>query len=330
MSRTLITGGAGFIGSHLARALVERGHEVDLVDSLVRGRADDDIAELERSGAVRLIPGDLLDPAFLPALDGDHDRVVHLAAIVGVANVLGGPDRTLRDNAVMLNHVLAWAATLPRLQRVLFASTSEIYAGTARTSQLPVPTPENVPITFPDPADARASYALSKLYGEALCHHAGLPFTIIRPHNVYGPRMGLSHVIPELLERAHAAPDGGVLEVFSADHRRAFCYVEDAVELIARALESPAGAGETLNVGSEGPEVTMGELASLVVATVGKRLDVRPLPATPGSPLRRCPDMGHAERLTGYRARVDLADGVARTYAWYRRRVFDAGGAAVR
>ena len=330
MSRTLITGGAGFIGAHLARALAERGHEVDLVDSLARGRADEEVAALERTGAVRLIPGDLLDPAFLPSLGTEHDRVVHLAAIVGVANVLGGPDRTLRDNAVMLNHVLAWAATLPRLQRVLFASTSEIYAGTARVGELPVPTPEDVPLTFPDPADARATYALSKLYGEALCHHSGLPFTIIRPHNVYGPRMGLSHVIPELLERARAALDGGELEVFSADHRRSFCYVEDAAELLARALEAPAGAGATINVGREGPEVTMGELASLVVATVGKRLDVRPLPATPGSPLRRCPDMGRAERLTGYRARVDLADGVARTYAWYRRRVFDAGGAAVR
>jgi UDP-glucose 4-epimerase len=330
VSRTLITGGAGFIGSHLARALVERGDEVLLVDSLARGQADEDIAALERSGSVRLVRGDLLDASFLPGIGDDVDRIVHLAAIVGVANVLGGPGRTLRDNAVMLNHVLAWAATLPRLERVLFASTSEIYAGTAATFGLPVPTPEAVPLTVADPADARASYALSKLYGEALCHHSGLPFTIIRPHNVYGPRMGLSHVIPELLERAHAAPDGGTLEVFSADHRRAFCYVEDAAEIIARALAEPGCAGETLNVGSEGPEVTMGELASLVVATVGKRLDVRPLAATPGSPQRRCPDMARTGRLTGHRARVGLADGVARTYAWYRRRVFDAGGAAVR
>jgi nucleoside-diphosphate-sugar epimerase len=330
VSRTLITGGAGFIGAHLARRLAERGHEVDLVDSLARGQADEEIAELERSAPVRLVRGDLLDPSFLPGLSRDYDQVVHLAAIVGVANVLGGPGRTLRDNAVMVNHVLAWAATLPRLGRVLFASTSEIYAGTVSTFGLPVPTPEAVPLTVPDPADARATYALSKLYGEALCHHSGLPFTIIRPHNVYGPRMGLSHVIPELLERAHAAPDGGVLEVFSPEHRRAFCYVGDAAELIARALEGPACAGETLNVGSEGPEITMGELASLVVATVGKRLDVRPREATPGSPVRRCPDMSHTERLTGYRARVDLADGVARTYAWYRRRGFDAGGVAVR
>ena len=330
MSRALITGGAGFIGAHLARTLVARGHEVDLLDSLARGRADEEVSELERSSGVRLVQADLLDERSLDDLDGGYEWVVHLAAIVGVANVLGGPDRTLRDNAVMTGNVLGWAGRLPRLERVLFACTSEIYAGTVRTFGAPIPTPEAVPLTIADPADPRSSYALSKLYGEALCHYAGLPFTIIRPHNVYGPRMGLSHVIPELLERAHAAPDGGVLEVYSADHRRTFCYVEDAVELIARALESPGCAGATINVGSPGPEVSMGELASLVAETVGRTLEIRGLPATPGSPLRRCPDMTTAERLTGYTARTSLATGVGLTYDWYRRRVFEGGSAVTR
>ena len=161
MSRTLITGGAGFIGAHLARALAERGDEVDLVDNLARGRADEEIAELERTGSVRLIRGDLLDPPSCPTLGDDYDHVVHLAAIVGVANVLGGPTRTLRDNAAMLNHVLAWAATLPRLERVLVRLHERgLRRHRSTSASCPSRRPRTVPLTVADPADARTTYML--------------------------------------------------------------------------------------------------------------------------------------------------------------------------
>jgi UDP-glucose 4-epimerase len=328
--KTLVTGGAGFVGLHLAHALVARGHTVHLADDFSRGRRDDELEELERSPSVRLLRLDLLDPDALGALDRDYEQVVHLAALVGVARVLDGPYRTLRGNVAMTQHVVDWAQRLPRLDRLLFASTSEIYAGTAATFGVPVPTPEAVPLTVADVADPRTAYAISKLYGESLCRHAGIPFTIVRPHNVYGPRMGLAHVIPELLERAHAAPAGGVLEVASIDHRRAFCFVEDAVELLARMLERPACEGQTLNVGGAEPDVSIGELAERVIATVGKPLSVRALPPTPGSPGRRCPDMRRTRALTGYEAQTGLDAGLERTYAWYRPRVFDGPGAAVR
>jgi nucleoside-diphosphate-sugar epimerase len=167
---------------------------------------------------------------------------------------------------------------------------------------------------------------LSKLYGEAMCRHAGVPFTCVRPHNVYGPRMGLAHVIPELLQRAHDASDGR-LEVFSVEHRRTFCYVDDAVEMIARALESPRCEGATLNVGTQAPEVTIGELAALIVSVVGKKLEIVPGPTTPGSPERRCPDMSRTAELTGYTSRVALEDGVRRTYEAYRETVFEPAAA---
>jgi len=167
---------------------------------------------------------------------------------------------------------------------------------------------------------------LSKLYGEALCLGSGLPVTIVRPHNFYGPRMGLSHVIPELLKRAHEAPDGGILEVYSVDHRRTFCFIEDAVETIARASEEPACEGETLNIGTQEPEISIGELAELVACVVGKTLEITPLPATPGSPQRRCPDISKTASLTGYRPRVSLDEGVRRTYDWYRTVVFAGEG----
>jgi UDP-glucose 4-epimerase len=328
--KAVITGGAGFIGVHLARAMLERGWRVDLVDNFARGVQDPDLDSLQASGSARLLERDLLAPDAFVGFDDDYEYVVHLAAIVGVSHVVGRPYDVLADNVLMTSHAISWARHQPRLQRFLFASTSEVYSGTLAHAGGPVPTPEAVPVTLPDVSEPRTSYLLSKIYGEAMCHHAGVPFTIFRPHNVYGPRMGLSHVIPELLQRADAAADGESLEVFSVDHRRTFCYVEDAVEMILRAAQSPLAAGETLNIGNDAPEVTIGELALLVVKTVGKSLEIVPLLPTPGSPPRRCPDMTKTSALTDYRPTVSLDRGIERTYDWYRTRVFEAEGIAAR
>ena len=328
MKKALIAGGAGFIGLHLGRRLVEEGFQVDLVDDFSRGVEDHALASLVSSRAVRVLRRDLSRADALDDADRDYDLIVHLAAIVGVGHVLERPYAVLRDNVVTLLPSLACALRQRSLGRFVFASTSEVYAGTLERATLPIPTPEDALLVLPDLSRPRTSYMLSKLYGEALCHHAGVPFTIVRPHNVYGPRMGLAHVIPELLQRAHDAPDGGRLEVFSVDHRRTFCYVDDAVEMIRRAAESPACDGETLNVGRQAPEVTIGELAELVVQVVGKRLEIVPRPATAGSPARRCPDMSRTFALTGYEAQTDLERGVARTYGWYASHVFSPSAAA--
>ena len=328
--KALITGGAGFIGNHLARHLLERGYRVDIADSFLRGAHDAEIAALAASEEVRLLHVDLLQANALDDADSDYDCIFHFAAIVGVAHVLERPQAVLRDNVAMLTHALDFARNQTRLQRFVFPSTSEVYAGTLEHFGLELPTPESTPLALPDLARPRTSYMLSKIYGEALCQHAGLPFTILRPHNVYGPRMGLSHVVPELLERAHKARENDVLEVFSIDHRRTFCYVDDAVAMFAQAAEAAECEGETLNLGTEGPEITIGELAAIVVDVVGNPLHIVPGPETQGSAPRRCPDMSRTIRLTGYRPHVALRDGVERTYAWYRANVFDAGGVYTR
>jgi UDP-glucose 4-epimerase len=139
--------------------------------------------------------------------------------------------------------------------------------------------------------------------------------------------MGLSHVIPELLERAHQAPDGGILKVSSIDHTRSFCHVRDAVEMLVRAAQEPACAGETINVGRQEPEVRIGALARTVIDVVGRDLEIEPLPPTPGSPARRAPEMSKAAGLLGYTAAVGLEDGIRDTYEWYRANVF-AGGSS--
>jgi UDP-glucose 4-epimerase len=318
----LITGGAGFIGARLARRLAAEGVDVDLVDDFSRAVRDDEVAALLAAGGVRVLPRDLRTPGALDDLDDRYDLVVHLAAVVGVAHVVRDPLAVLEDSVAMLHTVIAAARRQREPPRLLFASTSEVYAGTLEQGLLPLPTPEETPLTVARLARPRTAYMLAKIYGEAMCQQAQVPFSIVRPHNVYGPRMGLSHVIPELLQRADAAPDGGVLTVASVDHRRTFCFVDDAVEMLWRIASSPEAAGATLNVGTSAPEVTIGDLAAMVAATVGKRLEIVPLPATPGSPPRRCPDMSQTHRITGDAPRIDLASGLRRTYDWYRRYVF--------
>jgi UDP-glucose 4-epimerase len=323
VKRALITGGAGFIGFHLARRLAETGYEVDIVDNLARGAVDSDFSRLLEATSTRLYTVDLLEAGGLASLDRSYTHVVHLAAIVGVRNVVANPVPTLVDNVVIARNVLDWAQANPKLERFLFLSTSEVYGGAQAAGILPIPTPEDILLTLPRLEEARTSYALSKIAGEALCHYGGVPFTILRPHNVYGPRMGLDHVVPELLQRAHAAPEGGTLEVYSVEHRRTFCFVDDAVEIIRLVLEEPNAAGKTLNLGAADPEVTMGELGERVARTVGKHLDVVALAPTPGSPARRRPDTAAARALTGFEPRVSLDDGLEQTYAWYRENVFE-------
>lgn len=318
MTRALITGGAGFIGLHLARHLLSHGVEVALLDNFARGRKDGELDAVLEDKRASLVTAELRHGQTPPGLGTDFDVIYHLAARVGVANVAEAPYEVLSDNVAMTLGAIELARRQRNLARIVFASSSEVYAAAAAQGQLAFPTPETAPLVAPPLENPRSAYALSKIYGEALCHQSGLPFTIIRPHNVYGPRMGMAHVIPELLKRAWETPSGGEFPVFSVDHSRTFCFIDDAVEAIRRAAEHPAGAGLTLNVGSDTPEVAIGELAKLVLETVGKELNIVARPATQGSPRRRCPDIGAIETLTGHRPAISLADGLARTFDWYR------------
>jgi nucleoside-diphosphate-sugar epimerase len=320
--RALITGGAGFIGAHLARRLLADGHAVDLVDNLSRGVDDELIAELRRSDRFAVHVADLRDTRCVEGLGSGYTHIFHFAALLGVQNVIDRPGEVLRDNVAMVQTVLDLGRRQGRLRRLVFPSTSEVYAGTQLHFELPIPSPESAPLAVPPLEQPRTSYMLSKIYGEALVHHAGLPFTIVRPHNVYGPRMGLAHVVPQLLQRIAATPDGGELTVYSIDHRRTMCFVDDAVEHLVRLMDAEAAIGGTFNVGVQSPEVTIGDLAALLCDTVGRRLVLVAGETAPGSPPRRCPDMTRTIAVTGHQPAVGLAEGVARTYRWYAENVF--------
>ena len=122
------------------------------------------------------------------------------------------------------------------------------------------PTKEDTPLTITDLNEARTSYMLSKIYGESMCINSMLPITIIRPHNFYGPRMGLSHVIPELMKKVIESKNTRI-DVFSVDHKRTFCFIDDAVTAIQKLAESKKSIGQVYNIGDDEEEVNMGDLS---------------------------------------------------------------------
>ncbi len=323
MKYALITGGAGFVGLALARHLWHEGWHVDILDNFSRATTDKDLVSFCDQPRIELIKADLLDLGSALLASPGYQVIFHCAAHLGVAKVSQTPEAVLRDNIAMTTSILDYAKQQPSLERFVFASSSEVYAGTAEYFDLPIPTPEDNPLAIADITRPRTSYMLSKIVGEALCTYSGLPFTIIRPHNIYGPRMGLAHVIPQMLERAYHASDHQPFDVYSADHTRTFCFIDDAVEMIARAAQAPACEHAVLNIGCASPEITMAALAALILDIAGRKAKIRPCPPTEGSPERRAPDMSRSAELTGYRAKVGLEDGIRRCLEWYRDNVFE-------
>jgi UDP-glucose 4-epimerase/UDP-glucuronate decarboxylase len=319
MARVLVLGGAGFIGAHLAARLAGEGHALTLVDDLSRGRRDPTMEALVARPNVRLMQADLTRAGVLDPLPRQWDQVYMLAAVVGVRNVETDPARVVRVNTLSLLHLLDW---MPGQGEVLFfASTSETYAGGVAAGHVPVPTPEAVPLGIPDVAAPRFAYAASKMLGEAAVLHTararGLRAVIGRFHNVYGPRMGTDHVIPELSLRALRREDP--FRVFGPEQRRAFCHVADAVEAITRLMATEAAWGQVVNVGNDAEETAIADLVARILETARFAPAVEARPAPAGSVPRRCPDIGRLRALTGFAPKVGLEAGVGETFDWYRR-----------
>jgi Nucleoside-diphosphate-sugar epimerases len=227
----------------------------------------------------------------------------------------------LDKNIRLLKNTLEIANHQKNLTRFIFASTSEIYAGALNHYGLDFPTPETTPLTINSLNEPRTSYMLSKIYGEAMCLHSDLPATIIRPHNFYGPRMGLSHVIPELMKKV-VRIDIGKLDVYSVNHRRTFCYIADAVKMIQLLAESDRSIGEAYNVGNDDEETTMGDLAKKIIDLIGKDIGINSMPVTQGSPERRCPSIAKLKDAISYTKHYPLDKGLQETFDWYNKNIF--------
>ena len=325
MTRTLILGGTGFIGLNLARRLAELaapGDEILLTDNFSRGPHDEDVDDILRryETTVRLDQIDLSLPGAYQRFHGAFDFVYLLASIVGVGPSERAPETVMRVNTTIILGALEWMARSGS-KRVFFSSTSENYAGGYELGIIPIPTPEDVPLVIGDIRNPRFSYAVTKIWGEAACifygSHHGFTSIIGRYHNVYGPRMGWDHVIPQLTSRIVCGERP--LRVKSPDQTRAFCHVSDAVEATRLVMQSPeVQNGTIVHIGDDREEVAIGDLAKRLLALAGRAQEYESAPAPIGSVLRRAPDISLLRRLTGFVPRVSMTEGLAETFAWYR------------
>ncbi len=315
----LITGGAGFIGYHLANSLSNQGYNVTILDNFARGEEDKEFKELIEKDNVSLIKGDITLSETFDKLQ-DYDQIYHLAAINGTENFYNIPDKVLKVGILGTINVLDWFVKKGK-GKLLFSSSSETYAGSLKLlgDKFPIPTPEDVPLVVDDPKNLRWSYGASKILSEIAIHSYAKAknmenFVIIRYHNIYGPRMGREHVIPQFIERI--VKKENPFKIFGGQETRTFCYVDDAVRATQMVMEKETN-GKTINIGRSDDEIKIIDLAKKLFGIVGFNPSIDIKEAPQGSVMRRCPDTTKLTAL-GFKTEVDLKEGLKKIYDWYK------------
>jgi UDP-glucose 4-epimerase len=310
--RVLITGGAGFIGSTLARRLVD-DNRVVLFDNLTRDALQH--TDLASHPNVEIVAGDILDGEALGRAAHGATHIVHMAAIAGVDSVLKSPVRTMRVNLLGTANVLEAAAdSADTLERFVDFSTSEVFGRHAYKVE------ETHETSGGSVGEARWTYAVSKLAGEYLAHsyfdEMRLPTAVVRPFNIYGPNQVGSGAIHHFTVRGLSGED--LIIHGDGSQIRAWCYIDDIVAAVLEILESPAAIGQAFNIGNPRSVCTTYDLALRIRRLTGERsrLVFRPLHYSDVE--IRIPDITKSRELLRWEPQVDLDEGLERTLAWYR------------
>src|SRR5882762_723787 len=307
MASYLVTGGAGFIGSHLAEELVRRGHSVRVADSLITGRR----RNLDHIPGVEFLEGDLSDMAVAGRAVAGMDYVLHQAAIPSVPRSVTDPITSNRANIDASLNVLV-AARDARVKRLVYAGSSSAYGNTPT-----LPKVETMPTAPLSP------YALQKLVAEQYCRMFtalyGLETVTIRYFNVFGPRQDPS------------SPYSGVISLFisalceerqptifgDGEHTRDFTYVANVVDGVLRACTADSASGEVINVATGG-RVSLNTLFQTIRELVGAGVEPIYADPRPGDVKDSQADISKARRILGYQPIVSFEEGLARTVTWYR------------
>lgn len=305
----LITGGSGFIGSHLADALIGRGDSVVLLDNLSTGRIEN-VRHLLGDPRVTLHQISVLDEGMVRKLVAEADVVVHLAASVGVELIVSHPLESLTNNIRGTEVVLEACADFGK--KVLVASTSEIYGKNANG-----PLREDADRILGSPFKARWSYSTAKAVDEILAYtfwrERGTPSIVVRLFNTVGPRQTGAYgmVVPRFVRQAVG---GEPITIYGdGEQRRCFCHVYDVVAALVGLLDHPGSIGDVFNVGSQ-HELSINQLADLVIARTGSSSPIIHIPYDVAyeegfeDMERRVPDTSKLHALTGWQPSRSLGD----------------------
>jgi nucleoside-diphosphate-sugar epimerase len=318
VSRHLITGGAGFIGSALAHRLAREGHEVTVLDRFSRGK-------IERlPAAAKTIKGDIRSFTAVFQAARDADVIWHLAYVQGTATFYSDPKDVIDVALRGIMNVLEVCELRKTKPDLFLVSSSEVYQNPPAEM---FPTDESVPLSVPDVTNPRYSYGGGKIASElavlAYAQAGHLARTVIvRPHNVYGADMGHEHVIPEFAARMLGlptwvqTPDAQPFPIQgTGDETRSFCHIDDCIDGLMVLFER----GEDHNVyhlGNPTEEHTIRDLAYRIARMCGRNIEIVPGTLPKGSPTRRLPDISKLAAL-GYSPSVTLPTGLGLTLPWY-------------
>lgn len=314
----LVTGGAGFIGSHLAERLLERGYEVTILDRQPPSRAPYLPVSHPRLSYAQ---GSVTDRSLVRELAAEHDAIFHLAAILGVKSTMSHTVELIQNNLKGTSTILEEARRTGT--KVIFASTSEVYG------KGEPPFSENMDLLFGETTKLRWSYALGKSVEECLCLAYGqreLPVAIVRYFNIFGPRQkegAYGGVAPRFIQAALKGED--LLVYGDGSQTRSFTYVSDAVEATIGCLRDEANQ-QIFNIGSYN-EITVLDLAKKIKSLAGSSSKIVRAPFEKVYPSgfeeipRRSPDIRKAEKILNYRPRVSLEQGLKETIEWFRQKI---------
>jgi UDP-glucose 4-epimerase len=318
MSTFLITGGAGFIGSHLAERLIALDQRVLILDDLSSGHVSN-IAAIRGDARLQFVPESVNNRSVLAELVDSADIVVHLAASVGVFNIIESPVTTIENNIGGTEAVLKAAAK--KRKKVLVASTSEVYGKSAASAFR-----EDGDLTFGPSVKSRWSYAASKLVDEFLAlaywRECRVPTVVLRFFNTIGPRQigRYGMVVPRLMGQALA---GRPLTVYGSGRQsRCFTYIADVVEWVLRLASSDGAVGEVFNLGNP-QEVTIGDLAGRIIGLTNSSSEITHVPYEQAYEQgfedmeRRVPDISKVVRATGYSPQYGLEEMLQRIRDWF-------------
>lgn len=319
MSNVLITGGAGFIGSHLAEAALKRGHKVIILDDLSSGSIQN-LSAIRSHANLEFIPESVLAKNVLAELVDHADMIYHLAATVGVFNIIESPVATIMNNIGGTEAVLKMAAK--KKKKVLVTSTSEVYGKSVN-----FPFQEDGDLVFGPSSKSRWSYAASKMVDEFLAlaywRELKVPTVVVRLFNCIGPRQvgRYGMVVPRFLKQALS---GQNLTVYgSGQQARCFSYVSDIVDGLMLLANSDNAVGNVFNLGNPA-EISIADLARRIIQITKADVGIDYIPYEQAYEQgfedmeRRIPDITKANQLVGFSPKVGLDEALYSTYEWFQ------------
>ena len=322
MIRILITGGAGFVGYHLAKKEAQLGNEVTIVDNFERPNLDKEFSDLILKDNIIFLQKDVSEQETFKNLKIDYyDVVYHFAALNGTANFYKYPARVLKIGSLSTIFLLDWISSHKKVPKVIYTSSSETYAGTANMmgDDFPIPTPEDVPLAIDDVKNVRWSYGASKLIGEVAFYSYSKMynfdnFNIVRLHNIYGPRMGNEHVISQFIVRF--LKNEFPFKIMGSEQTRSFCFIDDVLTALEKIVNSDMKK-EIVHIGNDEEETKIVDLARIIFDIEKKEYDFDLQTAPAGSVSRRCPKIEKLKAL-GMTQQMPLREGIEKTFRWYK------------